>query len=281
MPRVRTLSLFFISIVALTLFSSMAMPLVAHAQEYEYQENWVIIPPECRGSNSEKQCDLNSFVQLFVNLAIVGMKVLPYLSMIMMIWAGFNLIQSGGNPEKIQGGKKMISSIVIGVLIVTILAWTWSYFIVFLLTGNQKLFPNTPFSRDWWGGGTIEDRPPSVGCCVVTDALSTAGVGCVENLKTECIGLPVAIKTEYNVDIQTFFQGEQQYCDDVTQCQNYQQGCCVPRDATDKTCYYPATGSYESGEGGTGCLQWPKTLNNPNNCNTLTRCETIGNQAQP
>lgn len=281
----RFLSIALLTICAVTIFGTALIPQVAHAQEYEYQEDWVIIPPECRGADDSKTCDLNSFVQLFVNLAIVGMKVLPYLAMIMMIWAGFNFIQSGGNPEKIQGGKKMLSSIVIGVLIVTILAWTWSYFMVFLLTGNEKLFTGYEiWERDWWGGGSIQERAPEIGCCVVTDAIpGVLGVGCVENLQTQCANIETNAAAS-GISILASFQGEGTSCGGNTQCQNYQQGCCVPRDETNKTCYIPVTGAAGSGAGGTGCLNWPETLNYTNDCAVLTatdgthRCETIGNQ---
>jgi len=244
------LILFFFSIAANTAF----------AADYEEYEGGFKVLPDCY---KDGICDLDDFVQLFVNLSHVGLKVLPYVAMIFMIWAGFNLIMAGGNPEKIQEGKKMLTSIIIGILIVTILAWSWSLFIVVVLTGSLegKIFPGTPFEREWWGGGTVGDLPPEAGCCVVN------GYGCIEVTREECDDYPAQWQTAGLTPPETNFMGEQQYCSDyVAQCSKWNYGCCVPTDARDGVCYKPAID---------GCLQKPATTHSPNDCTNIEQCEQI------
>ncbi len=233
------------------------------ADNYEEYPGGFKILPDCY---KDGICDLDDFVQLFINLAHVGLKVLPYLAMIFMIWAGFNLIMAGGNPEKIQGGKKMLTSIILGVLIVTILAWVWSLFVVVVLTGSLegKIFTGygSPLEREWWGGGAVGDLPPEAGCCVVN------GYGCIEVTREDCANYPAIWLRAGVTPPETNFMGEQQYCYDyVATCSKWDYGCCVPTDVENTTCYTP---------GKNGCLEWPFTEHTPNNCaNIKDRCENI------
>ncbi|MCH7492346.1 hypothetical protein IID19_02000 [Patescibacteria group bacterium] len=204
---------------------------LANSHYPSYEDGLKIIPDECLHPTTDgKICDLTSFVQLFINLAQVMLKILPYIAMIMMIWAGFNLMTSGGNPEKIQGGKKMVISIILGVLITTILAWTWSFFVITLLTcdlGNKektcegKIFPGYIFGKEWWGGGNpVESLPPEAGCCVIND------VGCTEVTKEECS------------DFTGFFQGGLSFCSQIKQCETFAKGgCCADENDGNDICY--------------------------------------------
>ncbi|MBI5037529.1 MAG: hypothetical protein HZC01_02395 [Candidatus Kerfeldbacteria bacterium] len=270
MKRSRRNNFIFLILAGFILGLSLATPLAALAQEYtRYEEGFTIIPQECIDP-SKGDCGLNSFVQLFVNLANVGLKILPYIAILMMMWAGFNLIQSGGNPEKIQEGKKMIGSVVLGVLIVTILAWAWSYFVVSILTGSANLFPNTPFQREWWGGGEVAQLPEGSGCCVVPE------LGCSDLTKEECdqIGAASYVAQYFGggTAFQTFWQGENQFCYQFpAQCDNFKFGCCVPRDTNATTCYNPND---------RGCLDYPGTDHDVNNCANLAgRCVTVEGEA--
>ncbi|MFA5051538.1 MAG: pilin [Patescibacteria group bacterium] len=240
-------------LTAITVVALAALVIPAVTRAAESSSGFQIIPPECLGDQKNAECNLNSFVQLFINLAQVALKLLPYLAMIMMIWAGFNLIMAGGNPEKIQQGKKMITSVVVGVIIIIFLAWAFGNFIVFVLTGSTNIFPDygTPFSKEWWGGGVANPHQPNAGCCYVED------YGCKEMTQTDC----TAISGTYGgASVQ--FMGENQFCSEYPAvCKNYTIGCCVPDDTTDKTCYWP--------DSKTGCINWPTTYHSNTACNFL------------
>ncbi len=242
----------------------------ASAKEYaNYPEGWQLIP-QCAIDDLgvEEPCDLDDFVQMFVNAAGIGLKILPYIAMVMMIWAGFNLIMAGGNTEKIQEGKKMITSIVLGIIIVTVLAWSWSLFVVYVLTGGVEIFPNTPLHRAWWGGGVADDLPPDYGCCYVE------GYGCEEMQENECVvGMRLNWELVGAVAPNISFLGSATLCSEhAATCDNFNYGCCVPTDETNKLCYKPQTN---------GCINYKFTTHAPNDCNTLTdsngekRCDDV------
>jgi hypothetical protein len=231
-------------ILIITVFFSLLAVLAvvvqpANAQSTDsgpYEPGWVIIPPECLGRQAagDKPCDLDSFINLFVNLAKVGLKVLPYITMIMVIWAGFNLIMAGGNPTKIEEGKRMVSSIVIGVIVILVLAWGFSYFIVYTLTCNPqdkasceaKLFYGYPWQKEWWGGGEAHLASADLGCCV-----NTTAQWCQERLNEE------------DCEAQGgSFQGKGSACEaSKAVCDNYAAGCCVPDNPTDTDCQSPSS----------------------------------------
>lgn len=259
-----------LSVIGIALFAPTPASAAGTCEETsgykQYEEGWKIMP-DCFTCGS---CDLYDFVQLFVNLANVGLKVLPYLAMFMMIWAGFNLIMAGGNPQKIQEGKKMITSVILGVIIIVILAWAWSYFIVYALTCDPahketcqaKLFPGGGiWEREWWGGGeaTVEHQP-GTGCCIVN------GFGCIDTDQTTCTSLG-------GPDIQTTYEGDYQYCHNFSAtCQSYQVGCCVPTDPNSNACTSPGTN---------GCLpaspnddpSWRERRHNQTPCDNLGQCQ--------
>ncbi|MFH1207659.1 MAG: pilin [Patescibacteria group bacterium] len=257
-------NLLLISIFSLIFIVGVSLPFLTHAAD-DTGSGFEFIPQECTGNQGpdDPPCDLNSFVNLFVNLAQVALKVLPFLAMLMMIWAGFNLITAGGSPEKIQQGKKMVTSVVIGVVIVIFLAWGFAAFVVSTLTCNPQdlaagktclgtVFPGygTPFEKDWWGGGEANPKPPNSGCCVVEFS------GCKEVTQTEC----TSWSTLYDDEVQ--FMGENVFCSEAKAvCENYTKGCCVPNDPTEKTCYWP--------DAKTGCIPYPTTQHDPTACKYL------------
>ena len=241
--------LFFILGLLLVLTVGYTKPVFA----YEYYNGFEIIPKECLESQvatqQEKPCNLDSFVQLFVNLAAVGLKVLPYLAMLMIIGSGFYFVLSGGSAQRIQQGKKAFSSVIIGVLIIIVLAWGMSAMIVYLLTGEEGgfLFPGEPWKKEWWGGGTIEAPGPDTACCFIQNK------GCQENITAdECTALG----------------GQQQpagkSCQSITACLTLSTpGCCVPDNSNDPNCHDPTS---------TGCLDAPNTTYNPNLCRQIGQC---------
>lgn len=254
----------------LIVFTFLTIPqdVQAASGDIDYPEGFTILP-DCYEDGS---CGLNDFIQLFVNLANVMLKILPYLAMIMMIWAGFNLIMSGGNPTKIQEGKKMVFSIVLGVMIVVILAWAWAFFVVIILTGNTAddtiglIFNDYPWQTEWWGGGEgVIERVPGEGCCIVH------GYGCTETGRGGCISMGDIWRTEPPRDPQSEYMGDYQYCFQfATACLRYQVGCCVPKDPDNTTCILP---------GLEGCLGDATTMTNYQHsnsyCRNIAQCEEV------
>lgn len=161
------------------------------SSDYQYyKQGFEIIPKECLGKQDEavdstERCDLKSVVKLFVNLAHLGLKTIPYLAILMIIISGFYMIGSGGSSERVQQGKRMFSSVIIGVLIALFLSWGLAGFTVYLLTGDASgmLFTKygKPWSQEWWGGVPDDQTTPDTGCCVIT------GVGCIrEATESDC-----------------------------------------------------------------------------------------------
>ncbi len=248
-----------IAILCLGIIAGLAIPQLSLAADVG--SGLQIIPDECLGAQlpGDKPCDLNSFVQLFVNLAQVALKILPFLAMLMMMWAGFNLITAGGNPEKIQQGKKMAVSVLVGVIIVLFLAWSYASFVVFALTGSVNVFPGTPFSKEWWGGGTATGHPANSGCCVVPNT------GCTETTQAECSGMSALFD-----GVQ--FMGENNFCSEYKAvCENFTKGCCVPYvpegENPDKICYWPDPKK--------GCIDYPTTVHKK------TACTYLGQDCDP
>lgn len=60
------------------------------------------------------------------------------IAMGMLIWGGFLLITSGGNPEKVDVGKKAITAAVIG-LIIVVSAYSITFLVVKVLGGGVIL----------------------------------------------------------------------------------------------------------------------------------------------
>ncbi|MFA5134967.1 MAG: hypothetical protein WC505_04255 [Patescibacteria group bacterium] len=230
-------------------------PRTANAYEYERYDSGFQILPDC--ALDEGNCNADDFIQMFVNVASVGLKVLPYITMIMMIWAGFNLIMAGGNPTKIQEGKKMVGSIVLGIIIILFMAWAWSYFVVFVLTGSPNVFPEYDvWQKEWWGGGEGEIVTPIEGCCTLTN------LGCAYVNETVCAeyearsGIDAAFHEARSCDI--YAAACDQYANTNT--------CCVPKDGSNGC--FPVTSS-------TGCLGSPAThLWSANTCQNIAQCNS-------
>ena len=64
-------------------------------------------------------------------------------ALIFIIWAGFNMINSGGDPKKVQGAKGIMTYAIIGLTIV-LLSFSILYFIGYV-TGSTKCI--TSFSN--------------------------------------------------------------------------------------------------------------------------------------
>lgn len=152
-----------------------------------------------------RNCQANDFLQLFVTASQKGVILLPMVAMLFFIWGGYNLIMSGGNPQKVEQGKKMLLGVVLGLIITLILAWFWTNFVVFILTGSSNI-NGVP----WWGGVPRGDVSGAKGCC-------TTSLGCKDALfRDQCEQFTGA----------AWIQGTS--CSALTQCTLLQEGCCVP-----------------------------------------------------
>ncbi|MBU0598611.1 pilin [Patescibacteria group bacterium] len=260
-----------LQLIIAIIFTAFVLTLIPHPQaaqavEY-YKEGWEIVPKQCldeiwgKSQDPPIYCDLEAFIQLFVNLASLALKILPYVAMLMLIWAGFNMIMAGGNPTKIDEGKKMTTSVILGIIIMLVLAWAWSMFVVFALTGSTNVFPGTPWSREWWGGADPTSTNPNAGCCTVPNKPaydSKKAMGCVEITDEEC-------SSAYADDFPgSGWRPGSCYPEDRAFCDSAKAGCCVPNQEKDDVCYKPNS---------RGCLDILFTHHDNNNCEANGQCD--------
>ncbi|MFZ5391260.1 MAG: pilin [Patescibacteria group bacterium] len=131
------------------------------------------LPQACAEQGNCSFCD---FVGLFVILQKVILSIFGGLALIMIIWGAQGFIMAAGNQEKITASKKLLTSTLLGVVI--ILAGYFLVSILFMIltkpTGQAK--PSyLALSESWW-----KDR---LGCALPTDAAF-----CVDKPdNTECI----------------------------------------------------------------------------------------------
>lgn len=195
-----------------------------------------------------RSCGLNDFVQLFVDLAIWGWWILPSLALLMFIWGGFLLLSSGGKQEQIQTAKRMLTSVLIGSVIVLLLAWVITGLVISMLTGEKG---GLIFGKPWFGtGGEVS---ANTGCCI-------AKYLCYEN-KTENWCLDQPDEEHWRRGEPCFKEGQKNY----TTCKNKSANvCCVPKDQNNHNCELPS--------GSSGCADLPDTELTPKACALITQC---------
>ncbi len=233
----------------------------------EYNPGWEIIPNECRTGGGEG-CNLNSFVQMFVNLSRIMLNLLPYLSMLVIIVGGFRLLTSAGRAQEVQHGKNVLINALLGIFIVLVLAWIVSFTVVWALTGEDtgEIFAG---SFLWWnpGGENVDQALPGMGCCFIKN------VGCFDFSKTDCdskiADFPSILPAEKSWT-------ETQTCASFTDCVNLKVQssdptyCC----ATDDTDTNGNPDSCKTSGGASGCLLWPDHKLKAG-CNTSTGAPLI------
>jgi hypothetical protein len=87
----------------------------------------------CRKSGN---CELNDFVRLFVGVYKIIFGIIGSVTLLMIIFGGVTFLISGGNPEKIAKGKKIILNAFIGLAIVF-----FSYMIITYIINNLGYLP--------------------------------------------------------------------------------------------------------------------------------------------
>ncbi len=257
-------------IIATLIFS---FPFSISAQETNegysyYQAGWEVIPKECIDPNTVdangviKRCDVNSFVQLFVNLANIMLKLSPPLAMIIVIYGGFRFLTSRGNQENVQSGKKVLVGAFIGMFLIIGFGWAISFFVVQTLTGNSagEIFKN----QAWWNpnsSGSTSSSPSAESnkCCVVN------GIGCKMTTTTTCNEINKSWESSpYSAYIDTNVTD----CSQNTTCQTYKANvndglwkCCIAWSITPPTqCYIPNE---------RGCTDYPKYVPVGAQCNQI------------
>lgn len=193
-----------------------------------------------------RSCGLNDFVQLFVDLAIWGWWILPSLALLMFIWGGFLLLSSGGKQEQIQTAKRMLTSVLIGSVIVLLLAWVITGLVISMLTGEKG---GLIFGKPWFGGSEVT---PNTGCCITKFI-------CYENW-TEEKCLDESLREKWVARQPCFKEGSTAY----TLCKNKTGGCCVPKDLNSHECEIPKAES--------GCADFPNTELKSDDCALINQC---------
>ncbi len=236
-----------------------------------YATGWEIIPNECLDPNgSNKPCDINSFVQLFINLANIMLKLITPLVMVIIIYAGYQFITARGKQEQIQTGKKVLSGVFIGMTIIVFGGWIISYFVVQTLVGgfgedkSTTLFNSDEYinvwKAEWWNPGEASSnqngQQGASGSCYVPN------VGCKDNTKNECD----LITTSFGAGDWT--QG--QACDNITAWLNFKDNhtigisCCT----TGTLPLYDSCDLMNDNY----CLDFPGSVGNTNQCGILGGC---------
>ncbi|MEK7631430.1 MAG: hypothetical protein AAB445_00990 [Patescibacteria group bacterium] len=85
----------------------------------EYGEGKKYTPQEFNlvGYSTNRNCTLNDFLQLFVNLFNWMLYIISILGLAMLFVGGGTLLMSGGSEERVRSGKAIITNTVIGIAI--------------------------------------------------------------------------------------------------------------------------------------------------------------------
>jgi len=97
-----------------------------------------LVPAECASSvpGETSKCNLSSVEQMMVNLAQIILGVSGSIALLMLIIGGVVYLTSGGNEARVQKGTKIITSALIGLLII-FAAGLIVRFLVGTLTGEK------------------------------------------------------------------------------------------------------------------------------------------------
>ncbi len=106
------------------------------------------LPEKCRLYGDCSFCD---FIELFVILQKIILSLFGGLALIMIIWGGQGIITAAGNETKISEAKKLITSTLLGVLIILV-----GYFLITVLVGilvtpagSKSLNTKNLFGQNW------------------------------------------------------------------------------------------------------------------------------------
>ena len=95
---------------------------------------------------SRQECGLKEMIQVAVNISKLILGMLGSVTLLFFIYGGIVWITAAGNTQRIEQGKKVFESALLG-LIIVLGSWLIIYFITAALTGTMpgeqvKLFDN-------------------------------------------------------------------------------------------------------------------------------------------
>lgn len=128
-----------------------ASPLAAQERGFLPNCERTVVGPD--GSiSTNRQCELEDFIQIFINLADWGLSVIAVTTLFFFAWGAFDWIVAGGRQTWVDSGKKKMVGATIGLLVV-LTAWVFVGFYVGALTGNFEgyVFPGKDSQRLWFG----------------------------------------------------------------------------------------------------------------------------------
>lgn len=104
---------------------------------------WGPLLGECASSTG---CTLDDFGKLLINAAQMILGITGSLTLLFFVYGGFVWLTSGGNTEQIQKGKKILSSALIG-LIIVLASYLIVNFTLSAITGGQVEFFGKPWAQ--------------------------------------------------------------------------------------------------------------------------------------
>lgn len=110
-----------------------------------------IVPADCQ---DEDGCNICELVKMFTNGATIIGGALGVNALLLFLIGGFMLIFSGGNPDRVQRGKKLLVGTITGIAIV-FLAWFAVNTLVRIAAVSGAKAPGIQgsakiFSEEWW-----------------------------------------------------------------------------------------------------------------------------------
>lgn len=151
-----------------------------------------IVPDKC--ITSKTGCDACDVILILTNVSTIITGLLGSIALLMFVVGGLFWILSNGNEQRIESGKKILTSTITGLAIV-MLAWISINFVVRLANqANTGTTDTKIFSKDWWAptctssvktcaGAIIGDACGTVGDC--KDNKDDAPCSCFRNQKPE------------------------------------------------------------------------------------------------
>ena len=110
----------------------------------------VILVPCGRNVPGSEPCEFKHLVTLFIRVINYLISVAAVVAMYHILLAGFNLITSLGNPEKIETAKKTVANAIVGFGLI-ILAFVFINLVV------NGIFGSPGAERQWWDPRCVYD----------------------------------------------------------------------------------------------------------------------------
>ena len=138
-------------------------PVVVNAQ-FDIKEGIIgnLFNKDCAQNGNCGFCD---WINLFVVLQKVILSLFGGLALLLLVWGGQGLITAGGNEENIKKSKDLITSTIIGVVIILAGYFIVNVILVLLLTKPEKgsLPTDQLFNSNWMTAFCAD--PNSTGYC--------------------------------------------------------------------------------------------------------------------